>query len=448
MRNRGRLVLIFITSVLVIFWVTYIQPSLKVATGYAAKYMCSYTFLSNVSEKNIDNALQFFPMAYVDFDIDKENKTVKTSIFGIASQQANYYENGYNCGCVLGELDVEDITTDKQDLASKLKAQDTLAWPQGNLVNISDSSLFDHEKLSTDLDKIMKDNPNTLAIVVAHKEELIAEKYQKGVKADSRLLGWSMTKTVGSALYGTMNAQGVLNADDPSEIKEWENDERINISMGNLLQMSSGLDWLEDYDQLSSVTRMLYLEEDMPAYAVKSKATAKPNEKWYYSSGTSNILAKIMREKLPNYSSYANYPYEKLFHEIGMYSATIETDNKGNHVLSSYGWATARDWTRFGLLYLYEGNWFGKQVFTSDWVKYSTTDVEDSKGTYGAQIWLNKKGDAIKNVPTDAFYEDGFGGQRILIIPSKEMVITVMSGNQKGFDFEGLYEKIFAAYKG
>ena len=98
-----------------------------------------------------------------------------------------------------------------------------------------------------------------------------------------------------------------------------------------------------------------------------------PDRKWYYSSGTSNILSKIMHITFDDDAQYATFPYDSLFHKINMKSAIIETDNSWNFVLSSYCWATARDWTKFGMLYLNQGNWFGYQIFSPEWIDYSTS---------------------------------------------------------------------------
>jgi CubicO group peptidase (beta-lactamase class C family) len=131
-----------------------------------------------------------------------------------------------------------------------------------------------------------------------------------------------------------------------------------------------------------------------------------------------------------------------------MKSAVLETDAAGNYVFSSYCWATARDWTRFGLLYLNKGHWFGRQVFTEDWADYSTHPANASGKRYSAQIWLNAADDpAMKNAPPDAYYEDGFGGQRVLIIPSKELVIVMLSGQQKDFEFDYILPDLLACFE-
>jgi CubicO group peptidase (beta-lactamase class C family) len=128
-----------------------------------------------------------------------------------------------------------------------------------------------------------------------------------------------------------------------------------------------------------------------------------------------------------------------------MKSAMIETDNSVDFVLSSYCWATGRDWTKFGMLYLNQGNWFGYQIFSSEWIDYSTTPAQASDGKYGAQIWLNQANE-YSSVPRESYYVDGFGGQKILIIPSKNLVITVLSGQQHDLDFNLLLQRIIGCW--
>jgi len=168
-----------------------------------------------------------------------------------------------------------------------------------------------------------------------------------------------------------------------------------------------------------------------------------PDQKWYYSSGTSNILSQIMRNSFDDDSQYSTFPYKSLFGRINMRSAVIETDNSGNFVLSYYCWATARDWTKLGMLYLNRGNWFGDPIFSPYWVNYSTIAARNSDGQYGAQIWLNQAG-KYSSVLREAYYADGYGGQRVLIVPSKNLVITVLSGRQDNFDFNRFFQSVIA----
>ncbi len=445
-KHISKIIISILILVISIFWFTYLRPSLKIATGYTAKYVCSSTFLSNISNKKTESALNLFLIRSVKYSVDSTKMQVKASFLGLVKQTASYYKNGNSCGCIIGEPDFSNQEMKDSYLSQVKKDASEVLWPQGNELNYVIPQNIDSLKIKNILKNTLKANSEILAITVAYKNFLLGEEYSEGVDKNTRLLGWSMTKTIGNSLFGILEKNNIINVNDAAGIESWKNDERKNITINNLLQMSSGLNWIENYSKLSNVTTMLYLKENFPAYAIESKANEEPNQKWLYSSGTTNILSKIMRSKFDSYDEYLSFPYDSLFHQINMKSAIIELDNNGNHLLSSYGWANARDWTRFGLLYLNNGNWFGKQIFSEKWVEYSTTPALKSNGKYGAQIWLNTFGEKLPSVPHDAYYENGFGGQRILIIPSKNIVITILSGNQNDFDFDLFYKNVLSCF--
>jgi len=441
-----RPLMIILVLSLFIFWLYCLNPSLKVATGYTSKYVCSHTFLSNIDQKNIENALDFFPVNFVQYSIDHENKKVKSSFLGfLAKKEASYFENGRSCGCILATEKPKDFLPKSTTIASENRT-DSLFWPLGDKTAHFLPKYVDIFELNRFLDSVLTERSSIYSILIANKNTLITEKYQDGINKNTRLLGWSMTKTITNALYGIMENKKLKNIDEKANIREWELDNRKNITVNNLLQMSSGLKWTEDYTKLSSVTRMLYLEKDFSSYAESFSTESNPNNTWNYASGTTNILSEIMRGRFKDYQDYLAFPYDNLFKKINMDSAILETDNAGNYVLSSYCWATARDWTKFGLLYLNKGNWLGEQIFSPDWVKYSTTPGSASNGIYGAQLWLNQSHNNLPSVPSDAYFEKGFGGQRILIIPSMDLVITVMSGREKDFDFDMFYSKVLSFF--
>jgi len=435
---------IIIAISFVIVWINLLSPTLKIATGYTAKYLCSYTYLSNIDVENAIRALDFFPIKYISYEINKKEKKVEASLFGFISKQtATYYDMGHQCGCVLGTEPPKLHSPSKSKINNESKPSDSLTWPRGEL--LSDQGLVSStvQKLDKILEKTIQEHKDVFAIVVANDSTMLAEQYQSGVDKDSRLLGWSMTKTVGNALFGVLEKNQRIDVNQNQLLPEWENDSRKKITLNNLLQMSSGLEWTEDYSKLSDVTRMLYLDADFPSRAIRSPSVEAPDQRWYYSSGTSNILSQIMRNSFNDDSQYSTFPYKSLFGRINMRSAVIETDNAGNFVLSSYCWATARDWTKLGMLYLNRGNWFGDPIFPPYWVNYSTIAARNSDGQYGAQIWLNQAG-KYSSVPREAYYADGYGGQRVLIVPSKNLVITVLSGRQDNFDFNRFFQSVIA----
>lgn len=153
------------------------------------------------------------------------------------------------------------------------------------------------------------------------------------------------------------------------------------------------------------------------------KAIAKPGEIWNYSSGTSNLLSGILRDQFGSRQEYLDYPYKALIDKIGMHSMLLEVDMEGNYVGSSYGWATTRDWAKFGTLYLNSGNWNGEQLFSPKWVDYITKPTAHSKGVYGAHFWLNAGG-KFPDVPRDMYSANSFQGQYVFVITSKDLVVV------------------------
>ena len=278
-----------------------------------------------------------------------------------------------------------------------------------------------------------------------YKDKIIAEKYADGFDKNSRILGWSMTKSLTGTFFGILQKQGKININDKAPIAEWQNDERKSITINNLLQMNSGLEWEEDYGKISDVTKMLFIEKDMTKSQINKPLVGKPNETWNYSSGTTNLLSGILRKQFKTHQEYLDFWYSSLFDKIGMHSALTEVDMAGNFVGSSYGWATTRDWAKFGLLYLHKGNWNGEQIFDESWAKYVATPTNTSHENYGAQFWLNAGG-KFPNTPKNMYYASGFQGQMVAIFPSHDLVIVRMGLKENPeFDFDGLLSGVVSS---
>ena len=175
------------------------------------------------------------------------------------------------------------------------------------------------------------------------------------------------------------------------------------------------------------------------------EAEGEPAAIWNYSSGTSNLLSGLLRTHFDTYQAYLDFPYQALIDKIGMHSMLIETDMAGNFVGSSYAWASTRDWARFGLLYLNRGLWNGEQIFSPDWIDYITKPTHGSDGTYGAHFWLNAEG-KYPDVPRDLYSANGYQGQYVFIIPSKNVVV-VRTGlaEPPEFDVNAFLANILAA---
>ena len=420
MKVLKRGLLLIITIVVLIVVINY--PKLNIIAGYSAKSMNSSVFLAErpvVFTDSTDN--NFSPINLGTDKVDKATKTSSSSVFGLLTRKAIYREG---LGSVL--IDANFDTTLKVNIPKRSTPDNTTPFPFGNAEQ--KDTLFNsvnYTKLNHTVSNLFTNGTKTRAVVVVHKNQIIAEKYSTGFNKNSRILGWSMTKSIMSTVFGVLQHQGKINISTKAPIAAWQNDERKNITINNLLQMNSGLEWDEDYNTISDVTKMLFLEKNMAKQQAKKQFAGKPNETWNYSSGTSNLLSGIIRSKFNNHQDYLDFWYSDFIDKIGMNSMLIETDMSGNYVGSSYAWATPRDWAKFGLLYLNNGQWNGQQLFTKDWVDYISTPTNGSNGTYGGHFWLNTEGQ-FTDVPKTMFYASGYQGQFVFIFPDQDLVVVRM----------------------
>lgn len=300
----------------------------------------------------------------------------------------------------------------------------------------------------------------TRAAVIVHDGRIVAERYGDGFDRHTPLLGWSMTKSVTSALVGILVRQGKLERDAPAPVPEWagQDDPRQEITLDMLLRMSSGLAFDEDYgNPFGDALPMLFLSDDFGSYAARQPLAAPPDTLWSYSSGTTNLIARIIRQTVGGSDAdYFNFPHTALFNRIGMRSAVMEPDPSGTFVGSSYMYATARDWARFGLLYLQDGVWNGTRILPEGWVAYSTTPTpEADKGRYGAHWWLNagkpprSENRPMPGLPADLYYASGHEGQFVVVVPSHQAVIVRLGLTTEGqFDLEGFVGPVLDALDG
>ncbi|MCD8417203.1 serine hydrolase [Tenacibaculum finnmarkense genomovar finnmarkense] len=444
MKNLKKIVL-FITffSVLALGVLVYLNyPKLNILAGYSAKNTASSVFLAGRSLEFTDkNDNNFSPINLTSDEINIEEKSATGSVFGLLTRKAVYREG---LGAVLINDDY-DITK-KTPIPKRSKPDNTTPFPYGN-ANQKDSIFknINYKKLNNVIDTLFDAKNKTRSILVIYKDQIIAEKYADGFDKNSKQLGWSMTKSIVSTIVGIMQCEGQINVNAANLFEEWQNDERKNIALHNLLQMNSGLAWKEDYNSICDATKMLFLENDMTKTPLKKPLTSKPNENWNYSSGTTNLISGLIRSKFSTHQAYLNYWYSALIDKIGMNSMLIETDANGSFVGSSYGWATTRDWAKLGLLYLHNGQWNGKHLFDKDWVEYATTPTPTSDKQYGAQIWLNADG-KYADVPKNMYSFNGYKGQNVFILPTENLVI-VRTGLTKNADMNLFLKEIIASIK-
>lgn len=436
--------LLTIILIAIVWAVVLNYPRLDILTGFASKNVASGMFLAGRSQESIEEGDNgFLPVSLSSNKVNLKDKSVSSTVFGLKKRTAVYVEG---LGAVLVNKDYVEGMQFK--VPQRFGAPKSLPFPYGNLPQ--KDTVFqevNYEKLKTTVQNAFDtpgmEDKRTRSLLVVYKDQIIAENYSEGFDATTPILGWSMTKSITSTMYGILARKGEIDIYEPVGIAQWEEDERKNITYNDLLHMNSGLEWEEDYNTMSDVTLMLFQESDMGAMQATKTLVGKPDNTWNYSSGTTNLLAgPLLKNKFNDQQEYLDFWYRELLDKIGMHSATIETDLSGSYVGSSYGWANTRDWAKFGLLYLKKGNWNGEQIIDSTWVDYVSTPTNTSEGRYGAQFWLNAGGH-YPDVPRDLFSANGYQGQYVFIIPSKDLVIVRMGlMEEPDFDVNGLLRDI------
>jgi CubicO group peptidase (beta-lactamase class C family) len=412
---------------------------LRVGANYSAKIVCSNVFLAG---RDPDEVLRTDVQApgvsllrLMRVSVDREQQQVRTGFLGFIGDGLAIYQPGKGCTVVPdGNIEVargagSPTVAHAQDISAPLTAAapvttTTRLWPEG-----------DAGTPNAELNQILADDrlagPGARALLVIDHGRIVAERYAPGFSATTPLLGWSMSKSVIAGLVGMLVKDGRLTLEQAGLWAAGDGRERIRIA--DLLAMSSGLQWNEGYGSVSDVTDMLYLQGDMAAFA-RSKRLASPiGTEWKYSSGTAVILSRIVQDAAaPDARGYIN---TRLYQPLGITSMTMEQDEHGTLVGSSYMYATARDWARYAQFLVQDGVWQGEALLPAGYVAMMATPVAASGGQYGkGQVWLYSTDglvpgvnpDAAFNIPLDTFWMMGHDGQFIAIIRSRQLVVVRM----------------------
>jgi hypothetical protein len=428
----------------------YLNSLLPIITGYAAKNLCSDVFLSNRKPEDVEAIdLNFSFIKYTKNSVNYDEKSVSSHfLFG---KSKAIYRPGFGVTLLRG-ISEENLRKSRYPSGGEPGySQDTIKWPLGNILPMKNTGI-DTTKLNTIARKLITDNAykgNAFAFMVIHKGIPVAEAYKPQFNQKTRFLSWSMAKSFINAMVGILVKQGKLDIMQPTGLDEWKNDERSKITLNDLMQMQSGLKWNEDYGNRSDVTLMLHCESDMGHFALERPVAYPAGTHWYYSSGATNIVSYLIRKKFSNDSLYYVFANNKLFNKIGAPDAVLEVDPTGTRIGSSYLYATARDYARFGLLFENDGVFNEERILPEAWVKYTTTVASASKGIYGSFFWLNR-GRSLPSVPEDMFACDGHDGQHIYILPTQKLVVVVLGyspTSKGGMDTNGLLKDILGALK-
>lgn len=439
------LIVLAVLLVAVLGGCLYLNRLMPIITGYAAKNLASDVFVSGREPADVEALdLNFSFIKFVRNKVDFEKKTV-TSRFLWAKSVAAYRE-GYGVTLLRGK-NVDAFLAEKYPLPAEGPVPEPVEGSAPICLAPGDSALCARlEPIAKALVDDHAYNGTPFAFVVLHEGKIVAERYREGLSADTKLLSWSMAKSFTNALAGIMYGDDLVDIFAPTGIPEWQGDARKDITLNDLMQMQSGLAWNEDYGNRSDVNLMLHRETDMAQYAIDKPLEHEPGTFWYYSSGSTNIVMRHLRGKFASDKEFLAYYRERLFAPLGIRNAVFEPDMSGTPVGSSYLYITARDFARFGLLYLDDGCVGGQRILPEGWVEYTTTPASDSKDGYGAFFWLNKD-KFWPDIPEDMFNCQGHDGQEVFIIPSKDLVVVVLGYSPKPdrvIDWNALVRDIIA----
>lgn len=443
----------------------YLRTALPIGAGFAAKLACSFAFVGGQDPEDVFAryiAPEIAPLGpALSLEVDRPGETVRASVLGLVRRTA-IHRPGLGCTLLVHEsaASLRAATPPDPRPAALARHRATSGpWPLGR----GQPPTVGPPAVEAALDRAFAEPGGplrqTTAVVIAHGGRLVAERYAPGFGPETPMLSWSMAKSVTGALLGIAVAEGRLALRAPVPVSAWHGagDRRGAISLDQLLRMSSGLAFEERYTPGDDVTRMLYLAPDMGAYAAARPLAAGPDARWSYSSGTTNLLARVLREAVGGDLGNAwEFAFSRLFAPLGMESAVMEPDESGSFVGSSYVFASARDWARFGQLFLQDGVWNGARILPQGWVAYSTTPTPAaSDGRYGAHWWLNAGApdDPARRpwpgLPRDAASAQGHSGQYLLIVPSQALVVVRLGLSHREADhgIEALAREVLDALR-
>ena len=415
---------------------TYASRLASIGIAYQAKMVCSGVYVSGRDPQEVLADVDIDDLAllrHVNVSIDRRAQSVTATLMGAVTRRA-VYRDGAGCALVFDGTTPGGSRASVEAGGAGAGVRTEFAGGPGELPSAFDS--VEHNRLTAVLDRAFAEpNPRrqrrTQAVVIVHRGRIVAERYAAGIGPETPMPGWSMTKSVMNALAGILVKEGRLSTDVPVPIAEWRRpgDPRGRITLDHLLRMSSGLRFDEDMTSpQSDVIHMLLGVGDMATYAINKESIAAPGTYWQYSSGTSIVIARLLRDVLKDDREYLAFPRRALFDRIGMSRAVLETDEAGTFVGSSFMYATARDWARFGMLYLQDGVWNGQPVLPEGWVAYTRSPAPaDSRRHYGAHFWLavpDEYRGTDASLPPDAFHAAGHEAQFVTIVPSYQTVIV------------------------
>ncbi|MBX3705352.1 MAG: serine hydrolase [Pseudomonadales bacterium] len=425
-----------------------LPDALSVATGMAAKLACSGRFISGLDEARIIEDLASYSALNRRIELDFADNRASARLFGMAPASATW-RPGIGCSLDIGDLATLDRLVAPGRAAGH--ATSALPWPRGDLTGDVEPAI---QAVAESI--LQQDNAaglETRALLMVRGGGIVAEAYADRFGAETPLLGWSMGKSVTAIMVGRMQHLGRLPADERTFdegplFPAWAGDDRRAIRLVDMLQMTSGLNWDETYAPGSDSTRILFQVASASDIAMLSTPAHRPGAHFYYSSGTTNLLARFVHDRLGGAQAQIDFFARELLEPLGMRHTYFEPDPSGVFVGSSYIYATARDWARLGLLMLNRGGFAGDTLLAPDWVDRAIAPNGSSNDPrYGYQFWLNAGGDALRwaALPADAYAMMGNRSQVVMVVPSADAVLVRLGWSSGRYPMEENFARLLQA---
>ncbi len=417
-----------------------IDRAVHTSTGFTSQVLCSSAFVSGLApDKVFADTVQPIPgMRLVNWGmshrLDPAKREVTASVAGMFESRA-VYRDGLGCMLVPAGEPVEPVAL--APLPVVPVALPEIAGPA--VVAPSDP------RLQAALDRAFAEPAKppfrrTRAVVVLRDGQVIAERYAAGFGVDTPVIGWSMTKSVVNAMVGILVRQGRLNIDQPAPVPEWRDpaDPRHAITTDQLMRQTSGLDIDQTKSGFDRDSQLVYLERDKGGAAATAALAVAPGTRWNYSDGQYLLVSRIVRDTVGGKTDdVLQFAHRELFGPLGMRHVTLEFDTTGTPIGSNIMFASARDWARFGQLYLNDGMAGGRRILPAGWVARSTTA---SPGTgYGAGFFNNSLDGLVEawgvpwgpmKAPAGTYFARGFQGQITVVVPSEKLVVVRLASSQ------------------
>ena len=428
-------------------------------SGQAKRYCSGIWVSGREGAEALQNSVLLSQQAVADyesgvvrFDIDEELHIVASSREGV-SARARYFGDQ---GCVILPEGSDQVFFTPRRMVSSLPEAANTAWPMGDRLPDEPLPREVDQRLLDEAAETLFSNHNDLraAFLVVHRGRIIAERYGSGAHQDMQLESWSMGKSMTATLIGRLIQMGHLRLWEPAPVPEWQNspgDPRAAIRIADLLRMSSGLQFSGGGSTQDQFARSFIPGSadhglgysapiDVFRFSVTRPLEHPPNTVGRYRNSDPWALGYVVRRTVENLGEeYLSWPQRELFDKIGVRRFVMETDPHGNFILTGYNFGTARDWARLGLLYLHRGVWKGERLLPEEFVEFVATPAPAwNRPVYGGLFWVNVPDEDgspgnMYTLPPDTYYANGAGYQRAFVVPSRELVIVIMS-HRRGDD--------------